>query len=178
LGGEAQKTQFHFRSDRANSPEPQRPEPSAGVGVWGLVLHMALMVPLVPTTIMNALATVLTVVSIRRALRSPLHSTVVSSGTAPTSVFLLVVFLLIMLVGLGLLTWVLTLLARAVLEGRRWRVVLLAALGMLAVGAAVWAFTGSGLPALASVFGVFVYVALVAAGHLWWARRRAHHQPT
>ena len=178
MGGEAQKTQFHFRSDRADSPEPQRPEPSAGVGVWGLVLHMALMVPLVPTTIMNALATVLTVVSIRRALRSPLHSTVVSSGTAPTSVFLLVVFLLIMLVGLGLLTWVLTLLARAVLEGRRWRVVLLAALSMLAVGAAVWAFTGSGLPALASVFGVFVYVALVAAGHLWWARRRAHHQPT
>ena len=178
MGGEAQKTQFHFRSDRADSPEPQRPEPSAGVGVWGLVLHMALMVPLVPTTIMNALATVLTVVSIRRALRSPLHSTVVSSGTAPTSVFLLVVFLLIMLVGLGLLTWVLTLLARAVLEGRRWRVVLLAALSMLAVGAAVWTFTGSGLPALASVFGVFVYVALVAAGHLWWARRRAHHQPT
>jgi len=177
LGGEAQKTRFHFRSDRPDSQGPQRPEPSAGVGVWGLVLHMALMVPLVLTTITNALVTVLTVVSIRRALHSPLHSTVVSSGTAPTSAFLLVVFLLIMLIGLGLLTWVLTLLARVVLDGRRWRVVLLAALGMLAVGAAAWAFTGSGLPALASVFGVFVYVALVAAGHLWWARRQAHGQP-
>ncbi len=53
LGGEAQKTQFHFQNDRPDPPDPQRPEPP-GVGIWGLVVHMVLMVPLVPTTIINA----------------------------------------------------------------------------------------------------------------------------
>ena len=77
-----------------------------------------------------------------------------------------------MIVGLGLLAWVMTLLARVVLDRRRWRTALAAAVGMLAVGAAVWSFTATGLPVTASVFGVFAYVALVALGHLQWARRR------
>ncbi len=173
MGGEAHKTHFHFQNDRPDSLEPQRPEPPDGVGIWGLLLHMVLMVPLVPTTIIDALVTVLVVVYVHRALRAPGHSIVVTTGAAPTSALLLVAFLVVMVIGLGLLTWVLTLLARTVLERRRWQTVLGAALGMLAVGVAVWAFTGAGLAATASVFGVFVYVALVALGHIFWARRHA-----
>jgi hypothetical protein len=173
LGGEAHKTQFHFQDDRPDTPEPQRPEPPDGVGVWGLVLHMVLMIPLVPPTIIDALVTVLAVVYIHRALGSPTHSIVVTTGAAPTSLLLFVAFLIIMVIGLGLLTWVLTLLARVVLDRRRWQMVLAGALGLLVLGAAVWAFTGAGLAATAAVFGVFAYVALVALGHILWARRHA-----
>ncbi len=174
MGGEAQKTRFHFRDERPDPHEPHHPEPPGGVGVWGLVLHMVLMIPLVPATIIDALVTITAAVHVVRALGSPSHSLVVTRGAAPTSAFLLAVFLAVMVVVLGLLTWVLTLLARVVLDRRRWLVALAAALGMLAVGAAVWAVTGAGLPATASVFGVFVYVALVAVGHLPWARRHAN----
>lgn len=174
MGGEAHKTRFHFQDDGPDPPEqPQRPKPPDGVGVWGLVGHMALMIPLVPPTIINALVTVLAVVYLHRALGSPTHSIVVSTGAAPTSVLLFAAFLVIMVIGLGLLTWVLTLLARVVLDRRHWQMALAGALGMLALGAAVWAFTAAGLPATASVFGVFAYVALVALGHILWARHRA-----
>jgi hypothetical protein len=172
LAGEAHKTDFHLQNDRPDSLEPQRPEPG-GVGIWGLLLHMVLMILLVPPTIIDALATVLVVVYIHRALRSSAHSIVVTTGAAPTSVLLLVAFLVVMVIGLGLLTWVLTLLARSVLDRRRWQRVLGGALAMLAVGVAVWAFTGAGLAATASVFGVFAYVVLVALGHVLWARRHA-----
>jgi hypothetical protein len=171
LGGEAQKTRFHFRGDPTQDPGVHRPEGSGGVSVWGLVLHMALMIPLVPTTVINALVTVLSVVYLRRALASPAHHTLVNSRAAPTSALALAVFLVVTVVGLGLLVWVLSLLARVALDGRRWRMALVGALGMLVLGAAVWAFTGTGLPATASVFGAFIYVALVALGHMQWARR-------
>ena len=174
MGGEAQKTRFHFRDDRPDPHEPHRPEPPGGVGVRDLVLHMVLMIPLVPATILDALVTITAAVHVVRALGSPSHSLVVARGAAPTSALLLAVFLAVMVVVLGLLAWVLALLATVVLDRRRWLVVLAAALGMLAVGAAVWALTGAGLPATASVFGVFVYIALVAVGHLAWARRHAN----
>ncbi len=177
MGGEAHKTHFHFQDDKPDSREPRRPEPPDGVGVWGVVVHMLLMVPLVPTTIIDALVTVWAVLYFARALRAPGHHTVVSSGSAPASALLLAAFLLVMVVGLALLTWVVVLLATVVLDRRRWRLVLGLALGLLALGAAVWAFTAAGLPATASVFGVYAYVALVAVGHLLWARRRPEQRP-
>ena len=177
MGGEAHKTHFHFQDDQPDSREPRRPEPPDGVGVWGVVVHMLLMVPLVPTTIITALVTVTAVLHVLRALSAPGHRLVVTSGSAPASALLLAAFLLIMVAGFGLLTWVLVLLARVVLDQRLWRLVLALALGLLALGGAVWRSPAAGLPATASVFGVYAYVALVALGHLLWARRRPERRP-
>ena len=164
MGGEAQKITFHLGDD---PPGPQRPEPP-GVGVWGLVAHMLLMIPLVPSAIINAIVTVSAVASFVRALRSPAHRTIVSGGAVPTSALLLALFLVVMVAGLALLTWVLALLARTVLEHRIWRFVLLCSLGLLALGVGVWALTAASAAATASVFGVYGYVAAVAIGHLLW----------
>ena len=168
MGGEAQKITFHLGGD---SPGPQRPEPP-GVGVWGIVAHMLLMIPLVPSVIADALVTISAVASLARALRSPTHHAIVSSGAAPTSALLLALFVVAMVAGLALLTWVLVLLARTVLEHRLWRFVLLCCLGMLALGVGVWVLTAAGAPATVSVFGVYGYVAAVAIGHLLWPHHR------
>jgi len=174
LGGEAHHTHFHFQNGTPDElPEDLDPDrkPPGGVGVWGLLLHMVLMVPLIPATIADVLVTIVTVVALVRALTSPSHSVVVTTGSAATPALLIAAFLVVMVVGVGLLTWALVLLARTVLDRRHWRFVLALSLGLLAVGAAVWAFTGAGALATASVFGVFGYVALVAVGHILWARR-------
>ena len=168
MGGEAQKVQFHLG---AEPHEPRRPEPP-GVGVWGLVAHMLLMISLVPGAVINAIATVSAVASFARALRSPAHRTIVSGGTVPTSALLLALFLVVMVAGLALLTWVLVLLARTVLEQRIWRFVLLCSLGMLALGVGFWVLTAAGAAATASVFGVYGYVAAIAIGHLLWLHHR------
>jgi hypothetical protein len=168
VGGEAQKIRFHLGAD---SPEPQRPEPP-GVGVWGIVAHMLLMIPLVPSVIAEALVTISAVAPFARALRSPTHRAIVSSGAAPTSALLLALFVVVMVAGLALLTWVLVLLARTVLEHRLWHFVLLCSLGMLALGVGVWVLTAAGAPATATVFGVYGYVAAIAVGHLLWPHHR------
>jgi len=168
VGGEAQKISFHLGAD---APEPPPPEPP-GVGVWGLVAHMLLMIPLVPSTIADAIVTISAVASLGRALRSPTHHAVVSGGAAPTSAVLLALFVVLMVAGLGLLAWVLVLLARTVLDHRRWCFVLLCCLGMLAAGAGVWVLTAAGASATVAVFGVYGYVAAVATGHLLWPQRR------
>jgi hypothetical protein len=168
VGGEAQKIRFHLGAD---PPEPQRPEPP-GVGVWGIVVHMLLMIPLVPSAIADAIVTISAVASLARALGSPTHRTIVSGGAAPTSALLLALFVVVMLAGLALLTWVLVLLARTVLEHRLWRFILLCSLGMLALGVGVWVLTAAGAPATALVFGVYGYVAAVAVGHLLWPHHR------
>jgi hypothetical protein len=164
LGGEAQKLRFHLEP---GAPEPQPPEPP-GVGIWGLVVHVVLMVPLVPTTILNVVVTISVAASVVRGLGSPTHRAIVSGGAAPTSVFLLILFLAVMVLGLALLATVLVMLARTDLDHRLWRAVLLWALGMLVAGLAVWALTGTGAAATAAVFGVYIYVAAVALGHLLW----------
>ena len=185
MGGEAQKTRFHFDagppgSRRPGSPDSQRPEPPEsqrpeppGVGVWGLVVHMLLMIPLVPATIVNVIVTASAAASLVRALGSPGHRAVVSAGAAPTSALLLALFVVVMVAGLVLLALVLVLLARTVLAPGRWRFVLLCCLGMLALGAGVWALTAAGALATAAVFGVYGYVAAVAVGHLLWPPQHA-----
>jgi hypothetical protein len=82
LGNEAQKVTFHLGAD---SPEPQRPEPP-GVGVWGIVAHMLLMIPLVPSVIADALVTIFAVASLARALRSPTHAGCRALGWSATLV--------------------------------------------------------------------------------------------
>jgi hypothetical protein len=168
LGGEAQKIRFHLGGD---PPEPQGPEPP-GVGVWGLVVHVLLMIPLVPSAIVNAIVTISAVASFARALRSPAHRAIVTGGAVPTSALLLALFLVVMVAGLALLSWVLVLLARAVLDHRLWHFVLLCSLGMLALGVGVWVLTAAGAPATATVFGVYGYVAAIAVGHLLWPHHR------
>lgn len=173
MGGEAQKVRFRLDSDPPEPQrlEPQRPEPP-GVGVWGLVLHMLLMIPLVPTAFINAIVTVSGVGAFVRALRAPTHRVIVSGAATPTSALLLALFLVVMVAGLALLAWVFILLARTVLGHRVWRVVLLWSIGLLALGAGVWGFTAAGVAATASVFGVYGYVAAIAVGHLLWPRHR------
>ena len=85
MGGEAQKLRFHLEP---GVPEPPRPEPPR-VGMWGLVVHMVLMVPLIPTTILNAIVAVLTLPYLWRALNAPGHRVTTSMGTAPVSVVVL-----------------------------------------------------------------------------------------
>jgi hypothetical protein len=87
LGGEAGKTQFHFDHEPSEPLEPDGPgapngvgEPVAlgeplGLGVWGLLTHMLLMIPLVPPTIINVLATFEAGVYVLRALGAPGHRT-------------------------------------------------------------------------------------------------------
>ena len=176
MGGEAHHTHFHFENGTPDElPEEPDPgsKPPGGVGVWGLLLHMVLMVPLIPATIADVLVTIVTVVALVRALASPSFSVVMTSGAAATPAVLVAAFLVAMVVGLGLLTWVLVLLARTILDRRHWRFVLFVSLGLLVVGVSVWAFGGAGLLATASVFAVFGYVALLALGHILWARRHA-----
>ena len=168
MGGEAQKLRFHLEP---GVPEPPRPEPPR-VGMWGLVVHMVLMVPLIPTTILNAIVAVLTLPYLWRALNAPGHRVTTSMGTAPVSVVVLALFLVVMVLGLALLTATMVLLARTILGHRQWRVILFGALGMLAVGAAVLVFTSDGAAVTAAVFGVYVYVAAVALGHLLWPVQR------
>ena len=170
MGGEAQKLRFHLEP---GAPEPPRPEPPR-VGMWSLVVHMVLMVPLIPTTILNAVVAVLTVLYLWRALSSqPGHRVATSMGTAPVSAVVLALFLVVMVLGLALLTSTMVLLARTILGHRSWRVILFGAVGMLAAGAAVLVFTGDGAAATAAVFGVYVYVAAVALGHLLWPIQRS-----
>ncbi len=169
MGGEAQKLRFHLEP---GAPEPPRPEPPR-VGLWSLVAHMVLMVPLIPATILNAVVTVLTVPYVFRALSSPGHKVATSIGTAPVSVVVLALFLVVMILGLALLTATMVLLARTIIAHRPWRVILFGAVGMLAVGAAALVFTSDGTAATAAVFGVYVYVAAVALGHLLWPVQRS-----
>ena len=141
MGGEAQKLRFHLEP---GVPEPPRPEPP-GVGMWGLVVHMVLMVPLVPTTILNAVVAVLTLPYLWRALGAPGHGRR-EHGDGACVGLLLVLFLVVMVVGLALLATALVMLARTILDHRLWRAVLLGALGMLVRGRGGVGPTGTARP--------------------------------
>ena len=151
-------------------PSPQRPEPP-GVGIWGLVVHVVLMVPLVPTTILNVVVTISVAASVVRALGSPTHRAVVSGGAAPD----LGPPARPLPGGHGARTGAachgLVMLARTILDHRLWRAVLLWALGMLVAGVAVWALTGTGAARRRRCSASIVYVAAVALGHLLWPVR-------
>ena len=88
MGGEAHKAHFHFQNGTSDElpadPDPGS-RPPGGVGVWGLLLHMVLMVPLIPATIADVLVTIVTVVALVRALASPSFSVVMTSGAAATT---------------------------------------------------------------------------------------------